>query len=261
MSNSAHDDISALDINALSDIKDDDLRLVFELIIQMEEAEKYGDAETIKQVIELSRTRKGKELPVVFEVESENKSGWWQSDLGSNPLCKPSLSVPLTPNDIDAIKRGDFTVTLAEVPLRGNMLRLDQLIEQMEMYGISRPSTMPSVLTDLMEKSSLVDINLHLEQVSVTDEGRIVNETLKAQLGDIGSFDWNGKLSKLLGDIESGKLSADIPLLMVYEDLFGLEERQRVEKVAWTDPGVLYSSQETPETVGGLLSKTYRIVS
>jgi len=169
--------------------------------------------------------------------------------------------VPLTQNDLDAIKRGDFKVSLEEVPLRTGMLRLDELIEQMEIYGISRPSTMPSILTELMEKSSLVDINLNLEQVSATDSGFIVNETLKAHLGDIGSFEWNGKVSRLLGDIETGKLSADIPLLMVYEDLFGLDERKRVEKIAWTDPDVLYSPPDTDQTIGGLIVNTYKSVT
>jgi DNA topoisomerase IA len=261
MSNSAHDDITVLDANALSDIKDKDLRTLFELIMQMEEAEKLGDAETIKQIIELSLISKNGKLPVAFEVESVTQSGWWESELCSNPRSKPKLSVPLTQNDIDAIKRGDFKVSLEEFPLSTGMLRLDELIEQMEIYGISRPSTMPSILTELMDKSSLVDINLNLEQVSVTVEGSVVNETLKAHLGDIGSFEWNGKVSKLLGDIEAGKLSADIPLLMVYEDLFGLDERKRVEKIAWTDPDVLYSPPDIDQTIGGLIVNTYKSVT
>ncbi|WP_288728061.1 DNA topoisomerase [uncultured Psychrobacter sp.] len=258
MSNSAHDDITVLDTNALSYIKDKDLRTLFELIMQMEEAEQLGDAVTIKQIIELSRIGKNGKLPVVFEVESVIQSGWWESELSSNPRCKPKLSVPLTQNDIDAIKRGDFTVSLEESLPNVGMLRLDELIEQMEIYGISRPSTMPGVLTELMDKSSLVDINLNLEQVSVTDAGKKVDETLKAHLGDIGSLEWNGKVSGLLGYIEAGKLSADILILMVYEDLFGLEERKCVEHVAWTDPEVLYSPPDTQKRVGGVLSKTYK---
>lgn len=258
MGNSAHEDITVLDTNALSDIKDKDLRTLFELIMQMEEAEQLGDAVTIKQIIELSRTSKNGKLPVVFEVESVTQSGWWDSELSSNPRCKPKLSVPLTQNDIDAIKHGDFTVSLEENILSTGMLRLDELIEQMEIYGISRPSTMPAVLTELMDKSSLVDINLNLEQVSVTDTGRRVYETLKAHLGEIGSFEWNGKVSGLLGDIEAGKLSADILILMVYGDLFGLEEQKRLEQLAWTDPEVLYSPPDTQKTVGGVLSKTYK---
>lgn len=189
MSNSAHEDIKVLDSNALSYIKDNDLRTLLELIMQMEEAEQLGDAETIKQIIELSRIGKDEKLPVVFEVESVTQSGWWESELCSNPRCKPRLSVPLTQNDLDSIERGNFTVTLEENLFSNGMLRLDELIEQMEIYGISRPSTMPSVLTELMDKSSLVDINLNLEQVSVTEAGSIVDETLKAHLGDIGSFE------------------------------------------------------------------------
>lgn len=258
MSNSAHDDITVLDGNALSDIKDKDLKILFELIMQMEEAEQLGDAETIKQIIELSLISKNGKLPVVFEVESVIQSGWWESDLCSVPRSKPKLSVPLTQNDLDAIERGDFTVSLEEDLLSSGMLRLDELIEQMEIYGISRPSTMPSVLTELMDNSSLVDINLNLEQVSVTDVGRVVDETLKAHLGEIGSFEWNGKVSRLLGDIEAGKLSADIVILMVYEDLFGLEKRKLVEPVAWTDPEVLYAPPNKQEKVGGFLSKTYK---
>jgi len=258
MSNSAHDDITVLDVNALSDIKDNDLQALFKLIMQMEEAKELGDAETIKQTIELSLIGKNGKLPVVFEIESVAQSGWWESDLCSNPRCKPKLSAPLTKNDLDAIERGDFKVSLEEVPSDTGILRLDELIEQMEIYGISRPSTMPSILTELMDKSSLVDINLNLEQVSVTEAGRVINETIKAHLDDIGSFEWNSKVSLLLGDVEAGKLSADIPLLMVYEDLFGLKERKRVEKVAWTDPEVLYSPPDIQGTVGGVLSKTYK---
>ncbi|WP_240537092.1 DNA topoisomerase [Marinomonas flavescens] len=256
--NCAHDDISVLSSDVLDEINDPDMRALFELILHMEEAEKMGNAETIKQTLEFAFNSENGQIPLVFEVESVIQSGWWEGVLFQDNRLKPKLEPSLTKHDLDAIKRGDFEITLEGEEIALPVFRLDELIEQMELYGIARPSTIENILSTLMEDSSLIDINTNVDEVSVTQIGEIVNETIKAHLGNIGSFEWNGSLSSTLQDVETGLLSADIPILMVYEDLFGYEERTKVNGIAWTDPNTLYSQDKRPERVGGLVTKLYK---
>ena len=258
--NSAHDDISVLSSDMLDEINDPNMRLLFELILHMEEAEKMGNGETIKQTLEFAFNSENGQIPIVFEVESVTQSGWWEGELLKDNRIKPKLEPSLTKHDLDAIKRGDFDITLEGEEIELPVFRLDELIEQMELYGIARPSTIEHILSTLMEDSSLIDINTNVDEVSVTQTGEIVNETLKTHLGNIGSFEWNGSLSSSLQDVETGLLSADIPILMVYEDLFGYEERTKVNGMAWTDPTTLYSQDKRSERVAGLVTKLYKTV-
>lgn len=256
--NSAHDDISVLSPDVLDEISDPNMRSLFELILNMEEAEKMGNAETIKQTLEFAFNSENGQSQIVFEVESVTQSGWWKGEFFQDNRIKPKLEPSLTKHDLDAIKRGDFEITLEGEEVALPAFRLDELIEQMELYGIARPSTIEDVLSTLMKDSSLIDINTNVDEVSVTPTGQIVNDILKAHLGNIGTVQWNGELSSTLQDVETGHLSADIPILMVYEDLFGYDERTKVNEIKWTDPNTLYSQDKRPERVGGLVTKLYK---
>ncbi|MBW3527814.1 hypothetical protein KO533_14755 [Shewanella sp. NKUCC05_KAH] len=260
MMNSAHDDISVLSPDVLDEISDPKMKALFELILHMEEAEKMGNAETIKQTLEFTFNSENGQAPIVFEVESVTQSGWWEGELFQDNRIKPKLEPSLTKHDLDAIERGDFVITLEGEEVAFPALRLDELIEQMELYGIARPSTIEHILSTLMKDSSLIDINTNVDEVSVTQTGQIVHEILKAHLGNVGTFEWNGALSSTLQDVENGYLSADIPILMVYEDLFGYEERVKVNEMTWTDPNTLYSQDKRSERVGGLVTKLYKTV-
>lgn len=256
--NSAHDDISVLSSDLLDEISDPDMRALFELILHMEEAEMMGDAETIQQTLEFTFNTKNGQAPIVFEVESVTQSGWWEGELLKENRIKPKLEPSLTKHDLDAIERGAFDITLEGGEVKLSSLRLDELIEQMELYGIARPSTIANILSTLMEDSSLIDINTNADEVSVTQTGQIINQTLMSYLDKIGTFEWNGLVSGLLQDVENGVLSADIPILMVYEDLFGYKERAKLNEMAWTDPNTLYSQDKRPACVGGLVTKLYK---
>jgi DNA topoisomerase IA len=217
-----------------------------------------GNAETIKQTLEFTFKRLDGQAPIVFEVESMTQLGWWGGELFQDNRIKPKLKPSLTKQDLDAIKCGKFDITLEGSDIQLPSLRLDELIEQMELYGIARPSTISNILSTLMEDSSLIDINTNVDQISVTPSGQIVDKTLKDHLGKIGTFEWNGIVSRNLQDVENGILSADIPILMVYEDLFGPEARANLNKIVWTDPNTLYSEDKRLEHFGGVITKFYK---
>jgi DNA topoisomerase IA len=257
MSNSAHDDIDILDEVTIEGMPES-LVDIFQLIIDMKEAEAMGEAETFLQSITMDFGNDGAKTS--FTVETLIHSGWFDSELTHYDASKVKLKSqsPLTLADLNAIKEGEYTIKVAPVEGHDDDLSFEDLIVLMELYGISRPSTMSSVLEGLIQKNGLLNVDFHSGQVSVTEQGKKVHKALNKHLGDVGTKQWNSKVFNLLSDIENGRLSPEVGLLMVYEDLYGKEEREKVQHIAWTDPSILYSPSKITDKDGASLSRRYK---
>ena len=259
MNNSAHDDISVLDRELVDLIEDEDMRRVFELIAMMEDAENIGSATTVRNVMELSiLSGDGKPAyPVVFDLESRYIDGWWGSPLGKKCNAKLELSPYINKEDIEAIKKNNYKAYIEIPTTQHRQIGLSELMERMENYGVSRPSTMSKILSELSSGDPLINIDAQTDSVEITAIGKEAYQILRENLAEVGSSSWNSKICNRLADVEAGKLRPDIVISLVFEDLYGVEARQRIQDIVWTDPDVLYESDDKRSEISGLISKAY----
>lgn len=239
MNNSAHDDISIFDIDDLKNISDADSRKIFELIHDMQKSEELGDAFLLRQDIDMTlNTQGGEELRIDLRAQMATKKGWLAGPLAA--FYHEKIDTCFTKDDIKAIKNGTFELSI-DVLDAPKKISLSELLEQMELFEVGRPSTIANIFNDLITKSSLIEISKERDEVSITKEGLEVYELLQTELGEVANVDWNLHLMNLLTDVENGLLSPEIPLLMVFEQLYGHEARNKIQSLKWSDPDVLYT--------------------
>lgn len=254
MSNSAHDDISLIAGASLEHISDPDQRKIYQLIDDMQQSTELGTAHFVRQEIELELvTPEGQDnLSVHLQTQMVLESGWLQGPLGAYFTGEQSQC--LSKADIEALRKGDFSieVSLLDAPAA---FSLTELIQQMDIFEIGRPSSVSKIIDQLLQDSSLINISKELDQVTMTAAGQAVYQVLQEQLHTqdgkkIASRDWNTELMALLALIETGALSPDIPLMVLLEDLYGQQARKDVQHLSWIDPDVLYQPV-TSDTVSG----------
>jgi DNA topoisomerase IA len=239
MNNSAHDDISIFDIDDLKNIADKDSRKIFQLIHDMQVSEQLGDAFLLRQDIAMRlNTQDGEELRIDFRAQMATTKGWLAGPLAS--FHQDKVDTCFTKEDIEAIKDGDFELSI-DVLDTPKKMSLSELLEQMELFEVGRPSTIATIFDDLITKTSLIEISKERDEVSITQEGLEVYQLLQTELSEIANVDWNLHLMNLLSDVENGLLSPEIPLLMVFEQLYGHEARNKIQSLKWSDPDVLYT--------------------
>ncbi|HKM38607.1 MAG TPA: DNA topoisomerase [Thiopseudomonas sp.] len=254
MSNSAHDDISLIAGANLEGISDPDQRKIYQLIDDMQQSTELGAAHLIRQDIELELVRpEGQDdFTVHLQTQMALEPGWLQGPLGAYFSGEQSQCVSKT--DIEALKKGDFTIEVS-LPDAPPAFSLTELIQQMDIFEVGRPSTVAHIIEQLMQDSSLIHISKELDQVTMTPAGQAVYQVLQEQLHtkdgkNIATRDWNTELMALLSLVESGSLSPDIPLMVLFEDLYGQQARTEVQHLSWLDPDVLYQPV-TSDAVGG----------
>jgi|26BtaG_2_1085354.scaffolds.fasta_scaffold00781_7 DNA topoisomerase IA len=246
MTNSAHDDISIIDENALAHIHKDDERKLFTLIKEMQESEKLGAAQFMRQKIQLEFEMVEKEdnLFIALQTNMALEKGWLDMPLGALFNSGDSeQSNCLSEEDIKAIENGDFIMELS-LQDESEALSLTKLLQNMDVFEVGRPSTAASIIETLMHNSELINIVKEGDKVEMTEQGRETYAILQEHLGDLATLDWNSHFISQLSKVESGEIPPDIPIFAVFERLYGKEERESLQHLSWTNPDDLYQASD-----------------
>jgi len=247
MTNSAHDDISVIDQDALANIHKDDERKLFALIKEMQDSEKLGAAQFMRQKIQLEfETVKEEEdnLLIALQTNMAVEKGWLDTPLGALFNSGNSeQSNCLSEEDIKAIENGNFTMELS-LQDETEDLSLTKLLENMDIFEVGRPSTVASIIESLMHDSELINIVKEGDKVKMTEQGRETYAVLQKYLGDVATLDWNSHFISQLNKIESGEIPPDMPIFAVFERLYGKEERESLQYLSWTNPDDLYQASD-----------------
>ncbi len=249
MSNSAHDDISLIGDDVREQISNLDARNVYELIHDMQVSDELGAAHFMRQNIRLALDRAEDEPPIYVHLQTNMamEAGWIAGPLGAYFDVKQSEC--LSKADLEAIKKGDFTmeISLCEEP---EAMSLTALMHDMDVFEVGRPSTAADIIKDLIQKSGLISISTERDEVVMTKEGRETYDILQRELDKVATLDWNLEFMSLLALVEAGSLSPDIPILAVFEELYGKEAREALQHLSWSDPEVLYQAPVTASSSG-----------
>lgn len=247
MTNSAHDDISVIDQDALANIHKDDERKLFTLIKEMQDSEKLGAAQFMRQKIQLEfETVKEEEdnLIIALQTNMAVEKGWLDTPLGVLfNSGDGEQSNCLSEEDIKAIENGNFTMELS-LQDETKALSLTKLLENMDIFEVGRPSTAASIIESLMHDSELINIVKEGDKVEMTEQGRETYAVLQKHLGDVATLDWNSHFISQLNKVESGEIPPDTPIFAVFERLYGKEERESLQYLSWTNPDDLYQGPD-----------------
>ncbi|PKG34161.1 DNA topoisomerase [Psychrobacter sp. Sarcosine-3u-12] len=246
MTNSAHDDISIIDEDALAHIHKDDERKLFTLIKEMQDSEDFGAAQFMRQKIQLElEMAEGKDnLFIDLQTNMALEKGWLGTPLGAlfNSGNNEQSSC-LSEEDIKAIENGDFIMKLS-LQDDSEALSLTHLLQNMDIFEVGRPSTAASVIETLMHDSELINIVKEGDKVEMTEQGRETYAVLQKHLGDVATLDWNSHFISQLSKVESGEIPPDMPIFAVFERLYGKEESESLQYLSWTNPDDLYQASD-----------------
>ncbi|WP_201583323.1 DNA topoisomerase [Psychrobacter jeotgali] len=251
MTNSAHDNISIIDKDALEHIHDSDMRKIYQLIEDMQASEKLGAAHLIQQKIQLDMPKDDSDLFIYLQSNMVMNEGWLAGPLGA--FFDVEQSSCLTHEDIKAIENGDFQIQI-DLFDEAETLSLTKLLQQMDVFEAGRPSTVAGIIEDLMQKSELIDISLEGDAVKMTPQGYEVHQVLQTHLAKIANVEWNSQFVSHLSQIEIGECDADSVIFEVLKTLYGEEEAESLKQLSWTDPDVLYELQTASQSMG-IISK------
>ena len=246
MTNSAHDDISIIDEDALAHIHKDDERKLFTLIQEMQNSENLGAAQFMRQKmqLELEMAEGEDNLFIALQTNMAVEKGWLGTPLGAlfNSGEGEQFNC-LSEEDIKAIENGDFTMELS-LQDETEALSLTKLLENMDIFEVGRPSTAASIIESLMHDSELINIVKESDKVEMTGQGRETYAVLQKHLGDVATLDWNSHFISQLNKVESGEIPPDMPIFAVFERLYGKEERESLQYLSWTNPDDLYQASD-----------------
>ena len=247
MTNSAHDDISIIDEDALAHIHKDDERKLFTLIQEMQNSENLGAAQFMRQKmqLELEMAEGEDNLFIALQTNMAVEKGWLGTPLGA--LFNSSEGEQfncLSEEDIKAIENGDFTMELS-LQDESEALSLTKLLQNMDIFEVGRPSTVASIIESLMHDSELINIVKESDKVEMTGQGRETYAVLQKHLGDVATLDWNSHFISQLNKVESGEIPPDMPIFAVFERLYGKEERESLQYLSWTNPDDFYQASDT----------------
>ena len=246
MTNSAHDDISIIDEDALAHIHKDDERKLFTLIQEMQNSENLGAAQFMRQKmqLELEMAEGEDNLFIALQTNMAVEKGWLGTPLGA--LFNRSEGEQfncLSEEDIKAIENGDFTMELS-LQDESEALSLTKLLQNMDIFEVGRPSTVASIIESLMHDSELINIVKESDKVEMTGQGRETYAVLQKHLGDVATLDWNSHFISQLNKVESGEIPPDMPIFAVFERLYGKEERESLKYLSWTNPDDFYQASD-----------------
>ncbi len=246
MTNSAHDDISIIDEDALAHIHKDDERKLFTLIQEMQNSENLGAAQFMRQKmqLELEMAEGEDNLFIALQTNMAEEKGWLGTPLGA--LFNSSEGEQfncLSEEDIKAIENGDFTMELS-LQDESEALSLTKLLQNMDIFEVGRPSTVASIIESLMHDSELINIVKESDKVEMTGQGRETYAVLQKHLGDVATLDWNSHFISQLNKVESGEIPPDMPIFAVFERLYGKEERESLQYLSWTNPDDFYQASD-----------------
>lgn len=246
MTNSAHDDISIIDEDALAHIHKDDERKLFTLIQEMQNSENLGAAQFMRQKmqLELEMAEGEDNLFIALQTNMAVEKGWLGTPLGAlfNSGEGEQFNC-LSEEDIKAIENGDFTMELS-LQDESEALSLTKLLQNMDIFEVGRPSTVASIIESLMHDSELINIVKESDKVEMTGQGRETYAVLQKHLGDVATLDWNSHFISQLNKVESGEIPPDMPIFAVFERLYGKEERESLQYLSWTNPDDLYQASD-----------------
>lgn len=246
MTNSAHDDISVIDEEALAHIHKDDERKLFTLIKEMQDSENLGSAQFMRQKMQLElEMAEGKDnLFITLQTNMAVEKGWLGTPLGALFNSGNSeQSSCLSDEDIKAIENGDFTMELS-LQDESEALSLTKLLQNMDVFEVGRPSTVASIIESLMHDSELINIVKEGDKVEMTEQGRETYAVLQKHLGDVACVNWNSHLISQLSKVESGEIPPDMPIFAVFERLYGKDESESLQYLSWTNPDDLYQAAD-----------------
>lgn len=248
MKNSAHDDISIIDTNALEHIHDADMGKIYQLIADMQLSEELGAAHLMRQNVKLElKTPDDKDnLFVYFQTNTVMTEGWLAGPLGS--LFTGKLSDILTQADIESISKGNFEMQI-DLYDENEPLSLTELLHHMDIFEAGRPSTAAGILESLVEKG-LITISKEADTVKLTQQGHETHQMLQEHLATVANVAWNSKLMSQLSQIESGELDADTVIFEVLATLYGEQAAESFKHLSWSDPEVLYEQQQLATSIG-----------
>lgn len=252
--NSAHEDISILNdsLEEIQWIQDVSAKQLFSLLKKMEDAFARGSAGITKQVLCLQSTNG--EANARVELHQIDSPGWFSSELHD---LIPELSneeVLLSVADLQAIKSGEYEIEFS-LHNKSRNLSVDELLNQMDVFGIGRPSTYASVLHELETELAALDLDPDTGDVKLTQRGILLSLKLRALAGDLARFQYSATITGLCEEVEK-KLSPLIPILMVYEDIFGFDARRQIEHIEWKHINDLYREKsERKRSASGLIAK------
>ncbi|WP_367110080.1 DNA topoisomerase [uncultured Psychrobacter sp.] len=246
MTNSAHDNISIIDKSAFEHIHDSDMRKIYQLIEDMQTSEKLGAAHLIQQRIQLDMPKDDSDLFIYLQSNMVMHEGWLAGPLGT--FFDVEQSSCLTHEDIKAIENGDFQMQI-DLFDEVETLSLTKLLQQMDVFEAGRPSTVPGIIEDLMQKSELIDISLEGDAVKMTPQGYKVHKLLQTHLAKIANVEWNSQFVSHLSQVETGERDADSVIFEVLKTLYG-EKAESLKHLSWTDPDVLYELQTASQSMG-----------
>lgn len=249
MTNSAHDDISIIDKDALEHIHDADMRDIYQLIEDMQSSQQMGAAHLIREKIKLELDMPEGEDNLFVHLQSNmvTTEGWLAGPLAS--FFKVEQSNCLTQADIDAIKSNDFQMQV-DLCDEAETLSLTELLHHMDVFEVGRPSTAAGIIEGLIQKSELIEISTEGDAVKMTSQGREAYQVLQTHLATVANVEWNSQLMSQLSEVEAGERSADSVIFEVLETLYGTQAAESLQHLSWSDPDVLYEPQALSKSIG-----------
>ena len=249
MTNSAHDDISIIDKNALEHIHDPDMRNIYQLIEDMQLSQKMGAAHLTREKVKLELDMPEGENNLFVHLQSNMimTEGWLAGPLAS--FFNVEQSNCLTQADIESIKKGDFQMQV-DLCDEAETLSLTELLHHMDVFEVGRPSTAAGIIEDLIQKSELIEILLEGDAVKMTSQGCEAYQVLQTHLATVANVEWNSQLMSQLSEVEAGERSADSVIFEVLETLYGAQAAELLQHLSWSDPDVLYEPQALSQSIG-----------
>ncbi|WP_230659504.1 DNA topoisomerase [Psychrobacter sp. I-STPA10] len=249
MKNSAHDDISIIDNNALEYISDTDMRNIYQLIADMQLSEELGCAHLMQQKLrlELEIPQDKTSMFVNLQGNMTMTEGWLAGPLAA--FFNGTASDFLTHEDIDAIKNGDFQMQV-DLCDESENLSLTELLHHMDIFEVGRPSTAAAIIEDLIQKSELIEISTEGDCIKMTAQGHEAYQVLQTHLASVANVEWNSWFVSQLSQIEAGKRTADSLILDVLNTLYGKQAVDALKHLSWSDPDVLYEPAELTQSIG-----------
>ncbi|MCG7490507.1 hypothetical protein MHN79_13510 [Vibrio sp. Of14-4] len=252
MKNSAHDDIrltiSSDDIPKFATLlattrfgqQNDAINLV-SLIDSLGKANGIGEATIQNITIELVNVKA--EIKLSFNMYALQDPGWLQ-------LFESEEREFNTQDEISALcsALASRQFSLSFSPQEFSGMSFSSLLENLDLFTIGRPSSLPSVLSDLV-KLRMIELDSHSDEVKLTSCGLDTLTAIKSSHPKITSGDLSVLMTCLQQQIESGKVDIENALAKLLSTITVIEQPHMYTQGMWHDIDELYNHDEDDKVV------------
>lgn len=256
MKNSAHDDIrltiSSEDIPKFATLlattrfgqQNDAINLV-SLIDSLGKANSIGDAMIQNITIELVNIKA--EVKLSFNMRALQDPGWLR-------LFENEEREYNTQDEISALcsALSSRHFSLCFSPQEFSGMSFSSLLENLDLFTIGRPSSLPSALSDLV-KLKMIELDSHSDEVKLTSCGLDTLTTIKSAYPQIASGDLSVLMICLQQQIESGDVDVENALAKLLSTINVIEQPHLHTQSMWHDIDDLYNHDEVVQHKEGII--------